>query len=306
MFGNNIIDFNFLVLILTNNIFHCLFSNLLEPPLSLVYIGSNRSIGPSICSDRFIDIASWSAAFSILEATHAERIKDFLANKAGISKMELLARFDLSDQNLKTLVELLGLYRHSDNKYAFSFRTNKPVLAVAEKNIKFWCPVKENKVHLFERKAGFFMEENLSSYFASRNCKSIFIFDPKTKSLFEIDSRLEYVKINNILYISRKSGGQYSTTVYDPYDPQVNSKYKNPTLFLKNKDGGYHKLDLRAELRPNGDNNAGLVCSSCLTFIRTDINKQPVIRKGYFDNNSSLLTVERLKKSIRETRFRVH
>lgn len=304
LFGNNLISFNFLFIILTSSLFDCLFfSNLLEPRSNL-WIDS-----PSKSSDLYINIHSWAGAFCSLEPSHAERIHEFLARKLNISKMELLSRFDLSNKNLLTLVELLGLYSYSDNKYAFSFPSNNSrVTAVAEKNVKFWCPIVGNKVHLFEKKAGSFSEESLSSYFATRNCKSIFIYDPKNKLLFELSSKLQFVEVNEILYLSRNVGNT-TGIIFDPYDPQLKTVYKNPDLFLRDKTGYYRKLDLIAEPRTKVGDNANISCSNKVSFIKTDINKEPVISKSSFNNNtisSTLLTVERLSKPAQETRFRIN
>lgn len=209
-----------------------------------------------------------------LDQDHKNYVINLLVQFSNISKDTLLSKFDLSDANLMALIEILGIYKQEENRYAFYINRNASLntittRAIPEKFIQYFSPVKDNKAHIFEKIDTGLSRSQVYDFLKQKNSKSVFIYDPDINSLFELKIAKFYCNYNDILYEKLTS----RINRYIPYDPQTHH-VRPKDLYIKDKDNNYYPLNLKSNVRPS-IRTIGLNCSNNTSIIITYADRNP-------------------------------
>lgn len=167
---------NFIIELLTNSLFNYIFF------LSGLFDSSNNIM------------------FNLVDLETRNKIIELLVDRSGLNEETIHTNFDLNDQAMEALCELLDFKPINDNRYIFSIY-NQRLSGVAEEYYKYYKPISVEKkyVDTFQRLENFKTLEEARNFLTSINGKRIAIYDSRTQSLFMYAGRHSYAEHNQIL-----------------------------------------------------------------------------------------------------------
>lgn len=188
----------------------------------------------------------------ILPMEEENLVVNWLSNKLQHSDDFIKSNFNLSNGNIKMLIDYLNINtNNSPPLYAFYF-SDIWSYVISERNIKYARPYKsfDQPVHLF-KKIGPFLDRSFAINYLTiasnaSTSNNVAIFDSSNCLLYVLSEKKELINSNDLLFYL---GGTRNSNYY-PYDP-LNKKAGDHQLYVKSLDGKYHKLDGYKTIAPN-------------------------------------------------------
>lgn len=259
--GNNIINFDWLIMILSTTLLSVLFpffftnfgttnviSNFNWYFFIILYLFDKKSL-----SSNFTTVNYMSPAFLMpkMNEDQANFIIEWLSSKAKIYKEELKNSFDLSNTNLLAISELIRLHKVHNNRYAIYMPKGiKTIKFVEEEYLRHYTPYNINKpVPIFEH-VGKYLESDLKKHMSNldNNSKFVFIWSSTSGDLYQVVTGLNYVETNTILFHGFQ-GNRILNNKAIPYNPQFYHR-GCLDLYIKDLQGEFHLLNHKSDPRP--------------------------------------------------------
>lgn len=272
--GNDIINFENIISVLSFSLISALLSGLWEDILVFILSQNNHITLKIIDNNDSHDYGEYCKDYLV----------GWLENKFSMSNNYVISKFNLTTRNINTMLHIFNLYSDVDNSYS-EYQWRAPLYAfyfsprssfvIPQDNIKFLRAVKteQNRVHLFskyklelENRNSILPMVQVVNYIKTHLChrNGVFIFDKENGILYQLNNYItrDLIEFNDIVYA--KIAGKMV-----PYDPLIRRIFiEDLLLYIKDLDGKFHKVSDFKVSKPEMGAESQMALSNmvCLKF----------------------------------------